>query len=319
MNGRPEVTVILPTYNWAEVLPYAIGSVLQQTLRDFELLVVGDGCTDNSEAAVRAVGDHRVRWINLPANTGHQAGPNNEGLRLSRGRIVAYIGHDDLWLPRHLELVTAAINGSTIFARGRALFVPPGAPPELRPGAGWNYWRGAWIPPTSLAHVRDAATAVGGWRFPADAGRLDPEADLCARESLTCTDPPRLSRTSPGSSSLPVSDVTSTALGRTTNNKSGPSASVPRMIPSRSSSSDFTSSSARGAERSGGADDWYARCVAHCSAGPNGDPIPRPSSATTSAATSEASVGEAIAAGKHAGGCSRTTRDRRDSKSRVPS
>ena len=181
MNGSPEVTVILPTYNWAEVLPYAIGSVLQQTLRDFELLVVGDGCTDNSESVVRAVGDHRVRWINLPANTGHQAGPNNEGLRLSRGRFVAYIGHDDLWLPRHLELMTAAINESTAFARGRALFVPPGAPPDLRPGAGWNYWRGAWIPPTSLVHVRDATCAVGGWRFPADAGTLDPEADLCAR------------------------------------------------------------------------------------------------------------------------------------------
>lgn len=45
----PHVTVIIATYNWSNVLPYAIGSVLGQTMQDFELLVVGDGCTDDSE------------------------------------------------------------------------------------------------------------------------------------------------------------------------------------------------------------------------------------------------------------------------------
>jgi cellulose synthase/poly-beta-1,6-N-acetylglucosamine synthase-like glycosyltransferase len=64
----PRVSVIIATYNWSSVLPYSIGSVLQQTMEDFEILVVGDRCTDDSEAVVAAIGDPRIRWINLPAN-----------------------------------------------------------------------------------------------------------------------------------------------------------------------------------------------------------------------------------------------------------
>jgi glycosyltransferase involved in cell wall biosynthesis len=79
MTTPPLLTIIIPTFNWSTVLPYSIGSVLRQTFSDFEVLVVGDGCTDDSEAVVKAVGDKRVRWINLPANTGHQSGPNKEG------------------------------------------------------------------------------------------------------------------------------------------------------------------------------------------------------------------------------------------------
>jgi len=45
-EAAPRVTVIMATYNWATVLPYSIGSVLDQTFTDFELLVIGDGCTD---------------------------------------------------------------------------------------------------------------------------------------------------------------------------------------------------------------------------------------------------------------------------------
>ncbi|HKO55667.1 MAG TPA: glycosyltransferase family A protein [Thermoanaerobaculia bacterium] len=85
----PRVTVIMATYNWSSVLPYSIGSALLQTFADFELLVVGDGCTDDSEAVVNARDDRRVRWINLPVNSGHQSTPNNEGLRQARGeRLV---------------------------------------------------------------------------------------------------------------------------------------------------------------------------------------------------------------------------------------
>src|SRR5258708_504056 len=106
----PRVTVIIPTYNWSTVLPYAIDSVLKQTMGDFELLVVGDGCTDDSEQVVTAINDARVRWINLPANTGHQAGPNNRGLQEARGEFIAYLGHDDLWLRHHLQCTTDGLD-----------------------------------------------------------------------------------------------------------------------------------------------------------------------------------------------------------------
>jgi glycosyltransferase involved in cell wall biosynthesis len=55
----PRVTVIIPTHNWSTVLPYAINSVLAQTMPDFELIVVGDACTDDSEQVVAAIKDPR--------------------------------------------------------------------------------------------------------------------------------------------------------------------------------------------------------------------------------------------------------------------
>src|SRR5580698_4528947 len=114
----PRVTVIIPTYNYAEVLPYSIGSVLRQTFTDFELLVIGDHCTDASESVVSAVADERVRWINLKSNVGHQSGPNNEGLNQARGELIAYLGHDDLWLPHHLELLLKTIDSGVDLTYG---------------------------------------------------------------------------------------------------------------------------------------------------------------------------------------------------------
>jgi glycosyltransferase involved in cell wall biosynthesis len=158
----PKVTAVIATFNWATVLPYSIGSVLDQTFTDFELLVIGDGCSDESEQVVTAIADPRVQWINLPVNTGHQSGPNNEALRRARGKIVAHLGHDDLWLPRHLEHLVAAIDAGAAMAHGRVLIVEPHMV-RATPRADWHYRPGRWIAPTSLAYRRDAALEVGGW------------------------------------------------------------------------------------------------------------------------------------------------------------
>ena len=68
----PRVTVVMATYNWATVLPYSIASILDQTFTDFELLVIGDGCTGDSAEVVAGFDDPRVQWHNLPSNAGHQ-------------------------------------------------------------------------------------------------------------------------------------------------------------------------------------------------------------------------------------------------------
>jgi glycosyltransferase involved in cell wall biosynthesis len=159
----PRVTVIVPTYNYSSVLPYSIGSAVRQTFTDFELIVVGDGCTDDSERVVTAIGDPRVRWTNLPANAGHQSVPNNEGLRLARGDIIAYLGHDDLWLPHHLESSVRALDDSTadvayalvacVGPEGR--FVLPSIPkPE----------RGLYSPPSGMVHRHHVTERIGPWR-----------------------------------------------------------------------------------------------------------------------------------------------------------
>lgn len=104
----PAVSVVLSTFNRSNILPFAIGSVLAQTRGDWELLVVGDGCTDNSEAVVARFEDPRIRFINLPERVGDQSGPNNEGVRQARGGVVAFLNHDDLWFPDHLERMLPA-------------------------------------------------------------------------------------------------------------------------------------------------------------------------------------------------------------------
>lgn len=190
----PAVTIILPTSNWSSVLPFSIGSGLRQTFGDFELLVIGDGCTDDSAAVVGAIDDHRVRWINLASHVGHQSGPNNEGLRQARGRVVAYLGHDDLWFPHHLECLLAAIEGGADLAFGLTAMVrPDGLTVEPAPLRG-RYTPGVWVPPTSVVHRRQVVEQVGGWRHPREIP-IDAEADLWRRvheAGLTIEAVPRL-------------------------------------------------------------------------------------------------------------------------------
>ncbi len=97
MAGVPLVSIITATYNRSNVLCYAIDSVLRQTVTDWELLVIGDACTDDTEQIVAAIGDPRVRFFNLEKNVGEQSGPNNAGVRLAHGKSLAFLNHDDLW------------------------------------------------------------------------------------------------------------------------------------------------------------------------------------------------------------------------------
>jgi glycosyltransferase involved in cell wall biosynthesis len=167
----PRVTVIIPTYNWSTVLPYSIGSVLDQTFTDFELLVIGDGCTDDSEAVVRAIDDPRVRWINI-ARTGHQSDPNNEGLRQARGEYIAYLGHDDLWLPHHLAVLVAALDAGADLAHSRVALIPPRGAIKVAPRE--------WKPPTCVMHRRSVIERIGGWRDYRELN-LPPDGDLWIR------------------------------------------------------------------------------------------------------------------------------------------
>ena len=175
----PRVSVIIATYNWSSVLPYSIGSVLRQTMHDFEILVVGDGCTDDSEQVVASIGDPRIRWINLPANTRHQSAPNNEGLRQARGEFIAYLGHDDLWLPHHLEAHVAALDSSDAAMTYSLLVSVSPDTPDPRPVRP-RPEDGAWSPPSCTVHRRSVTEALGGWRDYRELA-VTPEIDLWRR------------------------------------------------------------------------------------------------------------------------------------------
>ncbi|MEO8674207.1 MAG: glycosyltransferase family 2 protein [Casimicrobiaceae bacterium] len=112
--AAPAFTVVLSTYNRSNILPFAIETVRWQTGADWELLVIGDACTDDSEEVVARFADPRIRFINLRERVGDQSGPNNEGVRQARGRLVAFLNHDDLWFPDHLERMLPAFADDAV-------------------------------------------------------------------------------------------------------------------------------------------------------------------------------------------------------------
>lgn len=110
----PLVTVVVATYNRADTLEYAIQSILGQTFKNFELWIIGDKCTDHTEEMVQKyLSDPRVNWYNLPKNSGYQSKPNNEGIKRAKGKYIAYLNHDDIWLPNHLEDTVSQIEKSS--------------------------------------------------------------------------------------------------------------------------------------------------------------------------------------------------------------
>jgi glycosyltransferase involved in cell wall biosynthesis len=203
----PRVTVITATYNWATVLPYCVASVRGQTFGDLQHLVIGDGCTDESAEVVAAAadGDRRIQWVNLASNTGHQWGPNSEGIRMADGDLIAYLGHDDIWAPNHLENLVGAVDASGLgLVHSSTILVHPRFRPTYWPGPGWSDTPTPWIPPSSVVHRRDVAIEAGGWPAPSPYTDANPEtllwAAIAARSSvrwiprLTCVKLPAVYR-----------------------------------------------------------------------------------------------------------------------------
>lgn len=128
----PRVSVYMATKNRAELLPRAIDSVLQQTLRDFELLIVDDASTDDtarvlSEAARR---DPRVRVFQRDVSGG-SAAARNMAIRQATGQLIIGLDDDDAMLPNRLEAHVAAYSDEYAFVcspyfRDYGRFIQPG-------------------------------------------------------------------------------------------------------------------------------------------------------------------------------------------------
>jgi glycosyltransferase involved in cell wall biosynthesis len=95
------VTVVIPTYNRANLIARSIKSVLSQTYQDFELVVVDDSSTDNTKEVVTSFNDERVRYIRHEQNRG-EAAARNTGIKVARGEYIACQDSDDEWLPEKL-------------------------------------------------------------------------------------------------------------------------------------------------------------------------------------------------------------------------
>jgi GT2 family glycosyltransferase len=162
----PAVSVIIPTYQRRDMVARAVRSVLAQTYRDFELIVVDDGSTDGTAESLEALGG-RVLYAWQP-NRGVSAA-RNAGLRLARGRIVAFLDSDDRWLPDHLEILTGML------ARHPAAVLASTSPKRLIGGSASPEKAYLYDPlpvyffaitfgyPSCVAVRRDAVQAAGGF------------------------------------------------------------------------------------------------------------------------------------------------------------
>lgn len=140
------VSVIIPTYNRADLITQAIDSVLVQTAPAHEIIVADDGSTDDTAAVVTAYGD-RVRYLALP-HRGQPATTRNAGIRAATGALLAFLDSDDLFLPDKLAVQTAAL--------------------AQNPAAGLVYSNGIYFrttPADPVGRVLDGLPTPSGWVF----------------------------------------------------------------------------------------------------------------------------------------------------------
>jgi glycosyltransferase involved in cell wall biosynthesis len=143
----PTVSVVIPTYNRADLLSSAIDSELAQSCPASEILVVDDGSTDTTAQVVMGYG-HPVQYLQLP-HTGLPAATRNAGIRAATGDLLAFLDSDDLFLPDKLALQTQAM--------------------AQMPEAGLVYSDALFFrtqPTEPVGHVLDGLPSPTGWVLP---------------------------------------------------------------------------------------------------------------------------------------------------------
>lgn len=113
VNKQPLVSVIIPTYNRTDYLNLTIQSILSQTYQNIEIIVIDDG-TPNSNNEVLCKKLDNVKYIKIE-NSGGPAKPRNIGIHEAKGKYIAFVDDDDLWLPTKLEKQVAVLENNLDF------------------------------------------------------------------------------------------------------------------------------------------------------------------------------------------------------------
>jgi len=164
----PFFSVVIPVYNRARVLPGVVDSVLRQTDQDFEIIVVDDGSTDNPRAVVEDFHDPRVRYERKENGGGGSA--RNRGIDLARGKFVAFLDSDDVFLPHHLATMRGIVEGRKNVAgyarmivergHGRSFLKPPRAIAANEHMATYLLCDRGFVPTITLVVAKDVAQRV---------------------------------------------------------------------------------------------------------------------------------------------------------------
>src|SRR5437764_8362427 len=100
-QNKPFISVVVPSYNRADLIGKTLRSLQQQEYDQYEIIVIDDGSTDNTEEVVKAIGDQRISYIKK--GNAERAAARNFGARIAKGEYVNFFDSDDLALPNHLS------------------------------------------------------------------------------------------------------------------------------------------------------------------------------------------------------------------------
>ncbi len=110
-GANPLVTIVVPTFNRSDMLRQAVDSIIAQTYRHWELIIVDDGSTDSTVEWIEEIADPRIRLVRL-AHSGNIGRVRNAGVAAGIGEYLAFLDSDDLWLPTRLESQLRALRHS---------------------------------------------------------------------------------------------------------------------------------------------------------------------------------------------------------------
>ena len=110
-QNTPKISVIIATHNRAALLPYAVESILQQSLKDIEIIIVDDASNDGTSEVIdqMKLADPRIRSLHLSTNHGPGAA-RNRGIALAEGEYIAIMDDDDISLPQRLEIESRLLD-----------------------------------------------------------------------------------------------------------------------------------------------------------------------------------------------------------------
>ncbi|UGU14373.1 glycosyltransferase family 2 protein [Sinomicrobium kalidii] len=107
MNYEPLVSVIIPTHNRVRLLQQTLKSILEQTYRNFEIIIISDASTDNTSTVVTSYNDERIKFVELKNNLKYPSRVRNIGIEKAKGEFIAFCDDDDLWIKNKLEIQVA--------------------------------------------------------------------------------------------------------------------------------------------------------------------------------------------------------------------
>ena len=166
-------TVIIPTFNHGETLHWALKSALAQTVREIQVIVVGDGAGDGPRAIIDGLSDERIHYVSFPKGERHGEAWRHEVICRGTAPLICYLSDDDLWFDDHIAQMLATVGPEGYFAHTMAAIIPhPGG--QLPEPLVCDLTRAAHrrvilevqnlIPLSTAGHGIDIYLRSGGWK-----------------------------------------------------------------------------------------------------------------------------------------------------------